>query len=466
MSLDRAVAEAVDLISGHDAVTVVSHIDADGIASEAVLVQALSRAGFAVRSVFLRQLEPLMLPQIPLDHGFTIFADMGAGQQSLLAEHGFTAEETLIVDHHVSQDCDTSYPQLNALSHGFHRLSAAGLAYLIARELDLANTDLTKIAVVGNVGDMMAREDGGLTGPAREIAREGEEEGYILSRKDLNIYGISTRPVHMSLAYHDDPDLKRLIRDQSGAMQYLQGLGVGLKDPAGRWLTWEEMNPDDRRTICSSLIQQMIALGAPTDRVIAENYLFPHEAPRTPLRNASEFATLLNACGRWAKPHTGGSICRGDRGQSYREAERMLSNHRSVIRELLSYIVDNGVQELDNLQYIHVGDRFPDTIIGIGAGMALSQQGFRWDKPILIMCTLPEDPAVTKVSMRTHDRVVARGVDLQDALSTASQEVGGAGGGHRIAAGAFIPQAAEEVFVRRVNEILTTQYARTGQGHC
>ena len=144
----------------------------------------------------------------------------------------------------------------------------------------------------------------------------------------------------------------------------------------------------------------------------------------------------------------------------------MLSNHRSVIRELLSYIVDNGVQELDNLQYIHVGDRFPDTIIGIGAGMALSQQGFRWDKPILIMCTLPEDPAVTKVSMRTHDRVVARGVDLQDALSTASQEVGGAGGGHRIAAGAFIPQAAEEVFVRRVNEILTTQYARTGQGHC
>jgi len=120
------------MISGHDSVTVVSHIDADGIASEAILMQALTRAGYTARSVFLRQLEPLMLPQIPADHGFTIFADMGAGQQALLAGHGFPEEETLIIDHHVSQDCDTPYMQVNALSQGFTRLSAAGLAYLLA----------------------------------------------------------------------------------------------------------------------------------------------------------------------------------------------------------------------------------------------------------------------------------------------------------------------------------------------
>jgi len=49
----------------------------------------------------------------------------------------------------------------------------------------------------------------------------------------------------------------------------------------------------------------------------------------------------------------------------------MLNNHRAILRELLQYIVDTGVKELEYLQYLHVGGKYPDTIVGIGAGMAL-----------------------------------------------------------------------------------------------
>jgi len=80
---------------------------------------------------------------------------------------------------------------------------------------------------------------------------------------------------------------------------------------------------------------------------------------------------VLNACGRWSRPQVGGAILRGDRGIAYREAEHMLNNHRAIIRNLLQFILDSGVKELENLQYIHVGGRYPDTIVGIGAGMAL-----------------------------------------------------------------------------------------------
>ncbi|HNB03655.1 MAG TPA: phosphoesterase, partial [Methanoregulaceae archaeon] len=52
----RAV--AWDLLS-HESVTIISHIDADGITGEAILSQALSRAGIRTTSVFVRQLEPL-----------------------------------------------------------------------------------------------------------------------------------------------------------------------------------------------------------------------------------------------------------------------------------------------------------------------------------------------------------------------------------------------------------------------
>jgi RecJ-like exonuclease len=61
--------------------------------------------------------------------------------------------------------------------------------------------------------------------------------------------------------------------------------------------------------------------------------------------------------------------------------------------------------------------------------------------------------------MRTTERVVERGIDLQQALSDASAEYGGGGGGHKIAAGAYIPRTAEEEFVIRVNRILGEQFA-------
>jgi RecJ-like exonuclease len=141
----------------------------------------------------------------------------------------------------------------------------------------------------------------------------------------------------------------------------------------------------------------------------------------------------------------------------------MLTNHRAIIRELLQFILDSGVTELSHLQYIHVGNRYPDTIVGIGAGMALSK--LNREKPILIMVEQAEDPSLTKVSLRTTEQMLSRGVDLQAAATTASEKFGGAGGGHRIAAGAFIPRESEQEFVHHVNNVLAGQCTKQGAGH-
>jgi single-stranded-DNA-specific exonuclease len=141
----------------------------------------------------------------------------------------------------------------------------------------------------------------------------------------------------------------------------------------------------------------------------------------------------------------------------------MLTHHRGMIRDLLQFILEKGVTELSHLQHIHVGDRFPDTIIGIGAGMALSK--LNRHKPILIMAEMMEDPLVTKVSMRTNEEMVQNGTDLQQAIVEATAEVGGSGGGHRIAAGAYVPKELEERFIHCVNRRLEGQDARAGQGH-
>ena len=57
---------------------------------------------------------------------------------------------------------------------------------------------------------------------------------------------------------------------------------------------------------------------------------------------------------RWAVQSSAGTV-----GIAYRDAEHMLNNHRAIIRNLLQYIIDTGVKELENLQWIHVGGRYP-----------------------------------------------------------------------------------------------------------
>ncbi len=465
MGFHADICRGIRRLAGASEVTIISHIDADGIASEAILNEACSRAGISNRSVFIRQLEPLTIGLVPRDGSLKIFTDLGAGQQQLLAENGFSADEVLIIDHHVSQDGDVPYLQVNCLPHGYNKISAAGVSYFIAKGMDANNTDLAKVAVVGNVGDMMAREDLGLVGPAREIVADGERRGDILVEgKNLNAYGISTRPIHICLAYCDDPFIPGISNNVQTTQKFLENLGVPVRDRDGRWLVWEDLPREARVRVISALVEQLTSHGETPDRLLAETYTFPGEIPKSPVRNASEFATVLNACGRWSKPAIGSAICRGQRGEALRAAEHMLANHRAVIRDLLQYILEKGVVELSHLQYMHVGSRYPDTVVGIGAGMALNR--LNWEKPVLIMCDLPLEPSVTKISMRTNDRMVRRGIDLQQVLTVASREIGGAGGGHRIAAGAYIPKERELWFVNRVNELLSEQSPPPAPGHC
>ena len=257
--LDADLAAVSEVIQASDAVTIISHIDADGITSESILSQAISRLEIPVKTTFIRQLDPLTLHQIPQDDSLKIFSDLGSGQQTLVEQLGFTSDQVIIVDHHVSQPGECEYLEVNTLKYGEHKTSAAGISYLISRKLDSANKDLAKLGIIGNVGDMMDREDLCFTGLAQTILQDAVHYGNVeIWKRDLNIYGISTRPLPNALAYTDDIDIPGVSNDISGAQRFLERLGiVSLRGKT--WPVWQDLSFEQKQSITSALVEHVIA---------------------------------------------------------------------------------------------------------------------------------------------------------------------------------------------------------------
>jgi RecJ-like exonuclease len=65
-----------------------------------------------------------------------------------------------------------------------------------------------------------------------------------------------------------------------------------------------------------------------------------------------------------------------------------------------------------------------------------------------------------KVSARGTQDLIRKGVNLSEAMSIVSAELGGAGGGHDIAAGATIPENKKEEFVQKLDLFVGEQIRR------
>jgi len=77
---------------------VVSHIDADGLTSAAIICTALERAGLNYRPIFFRQLDEPALDEISdYNPDLVIFTDLGSGMIQQICDRALAA---VVVDHH------------------------------------------------------------------------------------------------------------------------------------------------------------------------------------------------------------------------------------------------------------------------------------------------------------------------------------------------------------------------------
>jgi single-stranded-DNA-specific exonuclease len=471
---DRAAACA-DRLRAAGSVALVSHIDADGLASAAVAATALERAGVPFETVFEKQLDETAIRRLAAtDHDTVLFTDFGSGQLDVIAEfEARGAFDPVIADHHQPADATTTH-HLNPLLAGLDgasELSGAGAAYVLARALDADggdNRDLAALAVVGAVGDMQGGVDG-LTGANEGVVAEGVAAGVLGEGTDLAMYGRQTRPLPKLLRYASDVRIPGITGDEAGAIDFLAGLDADLRTE-DEWKRWVDLTDDDRRTVASALLKRAVASGVPADRVddlVGTTYTLTAESEGTELRDVSEFSTLLNATARYERADVGLAVCLGDRGAALDRARTLLRNHRRNLSNGLELVTSAGVTVEENVQWFDAGTRIRETIVGIVAGMALGTNGISCDLPIVAFASVGSAAGgdvdggddELKVSARGSHALVREGLDLSTVMREAARSVGGDGGGHDVAAGATIPADEQPAFVDAVDRLVGEQLA-------
>ncbi len=470
--LHHAEEEVAKEVRAASDVHVVSHIDADGICAGAIAYRACRRLGLRPEVEFIKQLDDFAMERLAKEvpEGTLVwFTDLGSGQLDRLR-----GIRCVVTDHHspardtVSGDLPEGghFVQANPHLHGHdgaQEVSGAGMAYLVSRHLGDENRDLAVLAIVGAVGDLQHHREGALMGLNAEIVSEAQANRYVEVRKDLAFFGRETRPVHKMLQYAS-PAIPGVSGSELGAMEVMKDADVEPKR-GEHWRTWAELDDDEKRRIVTRLGEILLVQGhghKAVWRLVQEVYTFTKEEPGSETRDAMEYSTLLNACGRYGMARVGMEVCLGDRLDAFNEARRLQGSHRAKLVDGLRTVAAMGVVDRRGIQYFHTRDRVPDTIVGTVASMALSAPEVDLDpgKPIIALANKRDEPGVVKVSGRGTRDLVEEGLDLAAAMKEAAASVGGIGGGHDIAAGASVPEGKEEEFLDTLDAIVVRQVPR------
>jgi single-stranded-DNA-specific exonuclease len=453
---------AAEFIEHAKHVRVVSHYDADGITSAAIVVKALEREGKPFHLTIVKQLSEQLVGELSSERGdLILFTDTGAGFLSEIQEA--LPGRVVILDHHqtqgeISEDNQGRIVHVNPVTFGIEEdISGSGVTYLCMRALNPENRDLSEFAIIGAIGDSQTGSIGphwGLLGLNKEILKDAEITRKIKVTKGLRLWGRYTRPVHKALQFSVDPYIPEVSGSETGAIHFLQETGIELKRPDGSWRTLAGLSDDEMRKLSSGIIKERIRSGSDNpDWIFGDVYELIDKDEE--FRDANEFATVLNGCGKMEQSYVGIAICLNNK-EYYPDVRKILESYRREVGRGVDWIRSNpkAIRATDHADYILAGNRISEHIISNVVSIINKSCLLPDDcrKPVFAFADT-EDGRV-KVSARMDDSLAERGLNLKEVLETVTRTTGGEGGGHIAAGGATIPKEGLETFIRMSQELI------------
>ena len=429
-------------------IRIISHFDADGITSAAILIKTLDRLNIEYVVSIVEQLDAENIKTFSeQDFDVFIFSDLGSGPIDTIIKE-FSKNKVLVLDHHkpkqnfkFNENIFHVNPHLFGID-GNSQISGAGVCFLFSNSIDKNNKDLSVLSLIGAIGDM--QENNGFKGLNKDILEIAENNKLIKVKKAIKLFGVQTRPLHKMLQYSSVqiPELNT----ESDAIQFLKSIGIEpLKD--GKWKRFIDLTEKEKERLATAIIIKRMNsnIKSPED-IFGYNYTLENEKQGTIFRDIREFSTLLNACGRMNRSSIGLGSCLGYE-EERKKALRVYKEYKREIANALRWTEENKDKLIvkDNIMVINAEDNILHTIAGtIASIVSKSRKDIKF-----IISMARRDDSKTKVSIRSVDE------DARDIIKQIIDEIGvGETGGHKNAAGAIIPTEKEKEFVTKTFEII------------
>ena len=456
LSLKKA-AERFRKIDKKETIRLISHLDADGISACSIMIKTLNLDNRKYSISIVPQLKKNIVEELAREpYKNYIFSDLGAGQLSAIKEllHG---RNVFIFDHHQPEDAEVTenITHVNPHNHGIdgsREISGSGVVYLFAREYNKKLEDLAHIAIIGAIGDV--QEQKGFEKLNSEILDKAIEHAKIKVKKGLRLFGAQTKPLHKVLEYCTDPYIPGVTGSESGSIQFLQQLGISPRNSKG-WIKIVHLDEEELQKLITGIVMRRLDEDNPED-VLGNVYILQDEEKESPTRDAKEFSTLLNACGRMGKASLGIGACLGDK----KIKQKAITGLNGYKREIINAI--NWYHDSRNKEYVHNGegyviinakDAIMPTIIGTLASIISKSKEVRENTFIMGIADMLDGSC--KVSLRISG-FGKKDIDLREVVQLICGGIEGCeAGGHKNAAGAMIPYEKEAEFIEKSKEVLS-----------
>ncbi|MDQ3969265.1 MAG: DHH family phosphoesterase [Thermoproteota archaeon] len=444
-------------VEGENEVAIITHLDADGITSGSIMAMALRRMGarFSVRAV--SDINSSVVEKMKADgRDFYLITDLGGGWASHLRKA--LGDKWVIIDHHeITEEeilTDDGGQILNPWKFGIdggREVPAGGMAYMVASALDFKNRDLSAIAVVSAVAD---RQDQGdkksFFGLNAEILKTAQSLGLVSVDLDIILTGRETRPLHEALAYTLFHYIDGLTWNTEACYLLLKNAGIKLKDDVGHWRALAEFSQEEK----SAIIEAVAKFVATSDKRVSDIllddligyvYTLAREDKRSQLRDAREFSTMLNACGRIGKAGVGIAMCMGDRNIALSAGEEIMNTYKMALRNNISTIFSEKWRLADDgkTTFVNGDGVLEEDMLGAVSTLLSGSPSLRGR--LLFVRTLTKDGSYKFSSRKCLD--CKSQANLGVIMRQCSKALNGVGGGHSAAAGCSIPSSALDDFI-------------------
>ncbi len=404
-------------------ILIMSHFDTDGITSASIIISTLKRLDrkFSIR--ILKNLEEKTIKGLPKDK-IIFFLDLASGSLEHIKNNNL--KDVFIIDHHeISQKIPENVRIINPHLTNKQKISTSGLAYLFAKQIIPEAKELSKLAILGMIGDCLEKEIDSLNHGILE-------ESGVQRKRGLLIYP-STRPLNRVLEYSSNPYIPEVTGNLKGVLEILRESGIIPE--RGKYKSIMELDEKEMKNLTTSILLRNPKIKSKD--LVGDIFLIKMF---NKIEDARDLSAIINACSRSGRPELAIQYCL-EIPKSKKEAELAHIKYKQNIITGLNFVQETKKIQGKGFVIINAQDNVKDTMIGTIASI-ISNSSIYEEGTIITTMAYYED------KIKVSSRIVGRkGRNLRELLASVTNLTGGESGGHEHAAGCLISRKKEREFI-------------------